>query len=85
MQTYCKRCLAFGKDQENIHEVIKGYIESIEEERKVEEEVYQSRLANCEMCEHLMNGVCRFCGCFCVVRAIKKEQYCPSPGGSKWR
>lgn len=84
MVTYCKKCLGFGKEGENLQEIIKGYIDGIDTGMKVDDTTYKKRLDECEECSDLMNGMCRHCGCFCIIRAIKKNQYCPHPLGDKW-
>lgn len=84
MRHYCKKCMAFGAERDTIEEVITNYITSMEPELKVAEDVYRQRLAQCEVCENLVNGMCRYCGCFCVIRALKKGQYCPHTEGNKW-
>lgn len=84
MKTLCRRCLLFSETDEKLYDTIKGYIDSLEEEQKVDELAYQERLSKCENCEALMNGICKYCGCFVVVRAVKKNQSCPYPCQSKW-
>lgn len=85
MQIHCKRCLEFGQDQESMNKTIEAYIASIDDAKKVSDKVYQMRVNRCEECSDLRNGVCKFCGCFCVVRAVKQNQYCPHPKGDKWK
>ncbi|MDR2741566.1 MAG: DUF6171 family protein [Treponema sp.] len=46
---------------------------------------YQRRLAVCEVCEALRNGIlCAHCGCFVLFRARILAAYCPHPGGDRW-
>lgn len=53
------------------------YIERLPEEDKVSSEVYEERLGKCKECDHLMNGMCRKCGCYVEMRAVMKVRGCP--------
>lgn len=84
MAVVCKRCLLFSETDQEIQKTIEGYIESLDEDRKVEEKIYSKRLSECEVCDALHGGMCKYCGCFVIVRAIKKNQKCPYPKNQKW-
>lgn len=84
MERVCKRCYHFQEDKEKLQETIKCYIDSLGEHQKVVDLIYKDRLLKCEACDALVNGVCKYCGCFVVVRAIKNKQKCPYPNKSKW-
>ena len=73
----CKRCLLKDFDMDAYYETVLEYIESISEELKVPPEEYQRRLELCRECDKLLSGMCRVCGCFAEVRAVKKDQRCP--------
>lgn len=80
----CRLCTAFEQEGEVLMEQIQKYLCSISDELKVEEELYHKRLEKCDTCEAMHGGLCKYCGCFVVVRAIKKQLSCPHPGGSCW-
>lgn len=82
--TTCKRCLQFGNEWSSVVDSIDSYITHLALEEKVETILYENRLTQCEACDALINGMCKYCGCFVVVRAIKKSQYCPYPKYPKW-
>ncbi|MGL6174549.1 MAG: DUF6171 family protein [Cellulosilyticaceae bacterium] len=84
MEQVCKRCYRFQEEGEKLQETINHYIEALEAHHKVAESVYTERLVKCETCDALVNGVCKYCGCFVVVRAIKTKQRCPYPNQRKW-
>ncbi|WP_069999216.1 DUF6171 family protein [Cellulosilyticum sp. I15G10I2] len=84
MEIICKRCKVFEQDEEQLLSTLKTYRDSLSEEERVPQEIYEQRLAICESCESLTNGLCGFCGCFVIVRAIKKRMNCPHPKGEKW-
>ncbi len=72
----CRRCLLEELDQKACASV-RQYIESLDQDLKVDAEEYEKRLAYCRQCEHLQNGICSQCGCFAEVRAVKRLMDCP--------
>ena len=84
MKNTCKRCERFGQNEEEIRASLKGYIDSLGQEMKVDQTFYNKRLALCDACKYLVGGMCSFCGCFVIVRAVKKKMHCPYPHGTKW-
>lgn len=80
---FCKRCFIDELDYDEALEDIKRYIKDFPTEKRVSEGVYSERLAKCKACEELENGICRKCGCFVELRALKKGMYCASEE-KKW-
>ena len=76
-QRVCRRCLLKEIDQEEYFKNVFEYIASLDKETRTPEDLYQKRLAVCQSCDNLINGMCRVCGCFVEVRAAKKIQSCP--------
>lgn len=72
------------QNNDELYENLMSYIESLDEAIKVEEKIYHKRLNKCSECNALVNGMCRYCGCFVLARAIKNTLSCPYPGNSKW-
>ena len=72
----CKRCLLKDLSKEDYFQNIYEYIESINPDAKTSAEEYNRRLGFCRSCDHLINGMCRLCGCFVEIRAIKKDASC---------
>lgn len=70
-------------DYDETYEDIKRYISDFPKEKRASDEVYSERLGKCKACEELENGICRKCGCFVELRALKKEMYCASEE-KKW-
>lgn len=79
----CKRCLIDELDFDEVYEDIKRYIKEFPADKRVSEEEYSQRLAICRKCDELENGICRKCGCFVELRALKKGMYCASEN-KKW-
>lgn len=79
----CTRCLAKGLSDEDYQRYIIEYIEGLDPGIKADEALYQSRLSACMCCKEQAAGLCRVCGCFIEVRAIKLKSYCPAVE-SKW-
>lgn len=73
----CKRCLLKDIAPEEYLEHMRIYLAGLDREAKSEETLYQQRLAYCEDCDNLKDGICRICGCFVEYRAAIKEHYCP--------
>ena len=79
----CKRCLIDELDYDDTYEDIKRYIEEFPQEKRVSGEEYSERLRICRECDELENGICRKCGCFVELRALKIGMYCASED-KKW-
>lgn len=72
----CKACIMAKIDAEfaaNLEQKIKH----IDEELKVEPEMYQERMSICEGCDKLAQGLCRACGCYVELRGVMKRNSCP--------
>ena len=72
----CKRCLLKDLSKDEYFQSIYEYIESISEDVKIPVSEYNRRLEICRCCDNLVNGMCKLCGCFVEVRAIKKGTCC---------
>lgn len=77
LQRVCYRCLLREMPEQEYFQSMYQYIEQLEEEIKTEKEEYETRLMICKQCNHLLNGMCRICGCFVEMRAIITKNYCP--------
>lgn len=82
-QQFCKKCLVKDMPDEGYFKGLYEYIESIDKDLKVEDEIYENRLSICKECENLLNGMCRLCGCFVELRAVMIKNYCPH-SKKKW-
>jgi len=76
--------MEFSDIGDNLYVSIKGYIDSLDQEQKTTKEIYEKRLLECDGCDSLLNGLCKYCGCFVLARAAKKNQVCPYPKNQKW-
>lgn len=84
MEIPCRLCLEFGRDQEALQSQIYKYLASLKADERVDDISYENRLIQCETCKAHHQGLCRYCGCFVVVRAAKKIMSCPNPDGNRW-
>lgn len=84
MNIPCRKCFEFSEATDNLTKMIEDYIDSLDEEQKIEKTSYETRLLKCESCDALLNGLCKYCGCFVLARAAKKNQFCPYPKNQKW-
>ena len=60
-----------------MYELVREYIDSLSEEQRADETLYQARLHLCKECTELRNGTCVLCGCYVEMRAAKKRMNCP--------
>ena len=72
----CKRCL-LREMAEADRAMIQKYKEAIRREDRVEEAVYEARLAVCKECKKLIDGTCMACGCYVELRALSPVSRCP--------
>lgn len=72
----CRKCLLKDMTDSEYYKSVYEYIENLPEDMKTDGEVYEKRLAWCKSCRHLMNGMCRLCGCFVEIRASKRGNHC---------
>jgi hypothetical protein len=84
----CRRC---SEEELALFERVKAqmpeYLNAVGEDIRASDEEYKARLEICRECEGLAGGVmCKYCGCFVQMRAIKKHNYCPNPNpaAKKW-
>lgn len=79
---FCKKCLTRDMaGQEEYFRNLKEYIANLDRDVKAEDELYESRLAVCQECDLLLEGMCRTCGCYVELRAAVRKNSCP---GRKW-
>lgn len=79
---FCKRCLTREMaGQEQYFANLRAYIENLDADVKAAEEVYEERLGVCKECDHLLQGMCRSCGCYVELRAAMGKNSCPN---RKW-
>lgn len=75
-QTRCRKCL-LNQDSGELYQSIQELIDALPPAQKAAQEVYRRRLAVCQDCQKLQNGMCLSCGCFVQVRAAKSKESCP--------
>ena len=77
MQELCKKCLlreAFPADSEKY---VASLLRRMTPAQKAPDEIYRSRLSQCEACDQLNNGTCMGCGCLVELKAAYKNEKCP--------
>ena len=67
-----EKCLPGQNNEETFYEDLSRYIQRMDEDLKVDQQIYEKRLNICSTCDRLMNGMCRLCGCFVELRAVQK-------------
>ncbi len=75
---YCRKCLIRDlMEGESFYVSLKNAMDAIPEEDRSPQQEYDRRLELCRVCERLAEGMCRACGCYVEVRALRKNQDCP--------
>ncbi len=77
-QRLCRRCLAREMPDAEYFQSMYEYIAHLDADIKTPDELYENRLSQCKKCEHLLNGMCRVCGCFVEMRAAVSGNKCPA-------
>ena len=74
---FCRKCLTREMGQTEYFQNLHEYIANLDQDLKVDDTVYEARLANCKTCDDLYQGMCRICGCYVELRAAMKMNRCP--------
>lgn len=80
----CKKCLLLEAGENKSFETVRDYISNLDDELKVDDDIYISRLTLCKNCDNLISGMCLKCGCYVEIRAILKDKDCPDYNNRKW-
>lgn len=82
----CRKCIEEDVSAEALAEYLDGYVNSLPEDMRASENVYEERLRICGACEKRIALTCTLCGCYIQARAAKKKLECPYDiGGPKWK
>ena len=72
------RCLLKEAGEKELAQSIAEYVNTLNEEIRVDDNLYQKRLKICSGCGKLLNGTCQKCGCYVEMRAAVRTNHCPS-------
>lgn len=75
---FCKRCLLSETDETELLKSVTELINAMPENKKADSETYIERLSVCMECSGLYRGMCRECGCYVELRAVKSAMRCPA-------
>ncbi len=73
----CRKCLLKDLSEKDYFQNMYVYIANLPEDDRTGKEEYERRLSKCRECDHLLNGMCRLCGCFVEMRAAIALRHCP--------
>lgn len=73
----CRKCMLRRETEAEYFRNLERYIAHLDDDVRVEQDVYEARLKKCEQCKYLMKGMCRLCGCYVELRAALKVRKCP--------
>ena len=79
----CRRCLLEELGQGDYLESVRRYRARLPEKERTPDDVYESRLASCRVCEELVNATCNLCGCYVEIRAARRSSACPATS-ARW-
>jgi hypothetical protein len=77
----CRKCALKEIELASIDERAQEYASLLPPQIKADGDEYRRRLAVCESCDMLIDGMCGECGCFVKLRAAKRPLSCPV---NKW-
>ncbi|MDR2657116.1 MAG: DUF6171 family protein [Oscillospiraceae bacterium] len=73
----CRCLLRDDPSQQELMRTVSEYVASIPSGLRVCDAAYKARLETCARCGHIVSGICRLCGCYVEVRAVKRRMGCP--------
>ena len=77
MARFCRKCLPEQIQEGAYIDSLRAYVANLDPELKVEDGVYEERLAICSSCKMFTEAMCRACGCFVEMRGAMKKNHCP--------
>ena len=73
----CKKCMLYELADKAAYESVKSYIDALPPGQRVDDKEYFRRLELCRNCDMFLAAMCRKCGCYVEVRAIRPDMHCP--------
>lgn len=74
-------CDIIASIPEDIGEYADKLYRLMKEDERACEDTIKDRMSVCEGCEKNTGGTCLACGCYCLIRTMKKDNRCPK---KKW-
>lgn len=84
MKNECKRCLLLEASGKVTYDEIMAQLEKFDQSELVDYAVFEKRISYCKLCDHLISGMCRKCGCYVEIRARLKNASCPDFDNRQW-
>lgn len=78
----CRKCMLYELADKAAYESVKSYIEALSPEQRVDDAEYHRRLEICRNCDMFLSAMCRKCGCYVEVRAVRGDSHCPKTHGA---
>ena len=73
----CKKCMLYELADKAAYESVKSYIDALDPGQRINDKEYHERLEICRQCDMFLAAMCRKCGCYVEVRAIRPDSHCP--------
>ena len=78
---FCRLCDIFKEMPRDINAYAQRLYDLLDDKEKAGDELIKERLEICSACDRNSQGTCLACGCYCIVRSMKKTVHCPH---KKW-
>ena len=85
----CRKCLPGQNNEETFYEDLSRYIQRMDEDLKVDQQIYEKRLNICSTCDRLMKwdvqALRMLCGTACCTEGAKMSGSSGKMGGAEMR
>lgn len=81
----CRKCYDFVDGSVGLRQSVDIYINNMTQNEKCSQAEYNRRLMVCDKCTKMVNGICSYCGCIILIRAMIKKKGCPRPIKDMWQ
>jgi hypothetical protein len=79
---FCRLCDIFKDIPLDIDKDAERLYNLLDDKEKAGDELINERLKICSACDRNSQGTCLACGCYCIIRSLKRSARCPK---KKWQ
>ncbi len=74
---FCRMCDIIASIPQDVGTYADKLYRLMPEGERAGEDLIKDRMKTCEGCDKNSTGTCLACGCYCLVRSMKKDAHCP--------
>lgn len=74
---FCRMCDIIASIPQDVGTYADKLYRLMPERERAGEDLIKDRMKTCEGCDKNSTGTCLACGCYCLVRSMKKDAHCP--------